>query len=85
MSKCLNNLVPKKGYKVHNLFLRQYYYDKGFDLNVDYCIYCGEPCDDCSIYKQMQRYQNEEYWEFEKLMSFINKDDIRNYEYILDL
>ena len=75
----------KKGYKVHNLFLRKYYEDKGFNLNVTYCPMCSDDCDDCSIYKQIQHYQNEEYWEFEKLMSFINEYDVRNYEYILEL
>jgi hypothetical protein len=73
MKISLNDYVIKKQYKVHNLFLQQYYMDKGEHIYNQYCSYCPEDvrCSECSYQSIMERYQNEEYLEFEKLMSHI--------------
>ena len=69
----LNTYIKPKQYKVHNLYLQKYYELKGMFAYLEYCDKCtATRCDDCQARLIVQRYQNEEYWEYEKLMSHLS-------------
>ena len=73
MKISLNAYVINKPYKVHNLFLQKHYELKGYHLYTQHCDNCeAKSCDGCQAHSIIERCQNEEYWEFERLMSHIH-------------
>ena len=63
-------------YKVDNLFLHLYYYNKEQDLFHDKCEYveCSHECSECDTYKFMNHYMNFALYELEKLEKHLGRE-----------